>query len=244
MTKTKKTPLWRSIAQTLHTEIANDVYSPGDKLPTEVELAKRFGVNRHTVRHAVATLVEDGLLRTRRGAGVFVIRQPITHPIPIRAWLQQDIPSIGHVLDKRILQIEERAASEHEAEALRIRKRTGLCVCHGIAFANDAPVALFASQVPIARVPGIVRALQEKQTVKQALARCGVSDVRRTLTRLSAKAADATQALKLHVQEGTPLVYAASVNVDVQDRPVEIDRTWFVGDRVTLTLDQEDYDPG
>ncbi|MEC8041266.1 MAG: GntR family transcriptional regulator, partial [Pseudomonadota bacterium] len=43
-----KTPIWKSIAATLSNEIAAGHYSPGDKLPTEAQLASRFSVNRHT----------------------------------------------------------------------------------------------------------------------------------------------------------------------------------------------------
>ena len=69
-------PIWQSIAQSLQSEIAQGHYAAGDKLPTEAELALRFGVNRHTVRHALADLAQGGLVHARRGAGVFVTIRP------------------------------------------------------------------------------------------------------------------------------------------------------------------------
>ena len=62
-----KTPLWQAISNSLREDMAEGRYTPGDKLPTEAELAERCGVNRHTIRHAISVLVEDGLVRTRRG---------------------------------------------------------------------------------------------------------------------------------------------------------------------------------
>lgn len=47
--------------------------SPGDRLPTERELAEQFGVSRTVVRDAVKTLAGRGILQVRRGAGIFVV---------------------------------------------------------------------------------------------------------------------------------------------------------------------------
>ena len=57
----QNTPLWRAIATTLGAEIAAGQYQPGDKLPTEAALAARFGVNRHTLRHALTDLAAQGM---------------------------------------------------------------------------------------------------------------------------------------------------------------------------------------
>ena len=69
-------PIWRQIADTISSEISTSVYAPGQKLPTESELATRFGVNRHTVRRAVASLQDVGLLRVEQGRGTFVSDTP------------------------------------------------------------------------------------------------------------------------------------------------------------------------
>ena len=65
-------PIWRQIHDTLMDEIEAGTYPAGARLPTEAALARRFQVNRHTVRRAIAVLREAGLVHPRRGAGVFV----------------------------------------------------------------------------------------------------------------------------------------------------------------------------
>ena len=44
----------------------------GEKLPGETEIAETYRVNRHTVRRALATLAERGLVRAERGSGTYV----------------------------------------------------------------------------------------------------------------------------------------------------------------------------
>ncbi len=71
-----RTAIWTSIAEALTADIGAGRYGPGDKLPTEAELSVRFGVNRHTVRRALAALADDGLVHSRRGSGVFGTHSP------------------------------------------------------------------------------------------------------------------------------------------------------------------------
>ncbi|MGK3945910.1 GntR family transcriptional regulator, partial [Streptomyces caeruleatus] len=58
---------WRQIADALEAEIVAGSLAPGSQLPTEAELAARFGVNRHTVRRALGALGEQGLVRASQG---------------------------------------------------------------------------------------------------------------------------------------------------------------------------------
>ena len=67
-----RTPVWRSIYDTLRSEIVNGSFNAGDKLPTEKEYSTRFDVNRHTVRRALAELSQAGIISVRRGSGAYV----------------------------------------------------------------------------------------------------------------------------------------------------------------------------
>ena len=232
-----KTALWKAIAASLKEDLAEHRYAPGDKLPTEAALADRFGVNRHTVRHAIKGLVEEGLLRTRRGAGVFVTATPTDYPIGKRVRFHQNLLASGRAPEKRILSVEERAATVEEADRLALEPGKALTVYHGLSLADGLPIALFSSHFPAERLPGIARALQEETSVTKALAHCGVEDYTRASTRISARSANATQALHLQVSQGAPLIYTTSLNVDETGVPIEFGMTWFSGDRVTLTIE-------
>jgi GntR family transcriptional regulator len=70
----------RQLAQQLRQAIAGGGYKPGDRLPTEPELARRHSVSRVTARQAVMQLVREGLVR-RRGKGSFVAEPPVHHDL-------------------------------------------------------------------------------------------------------------------------------------------------------------------
>ncbi|MFK7837376.1 MAG: phosphonate metabolism transcriptional regulator PhnF [Sulfitobacter sp.] len=233
----RRTPQWLAIARTLRNDIADGRYGPGDKLQTEAVLAERFGVNRHTVRHALSKLVEEGVVRTRRGAGAFVTSRPTDYAIGQRVRFHENLLAEGRHPEKRLLQIEMRAASESEASALEIEKGEKVCAYIGLSYSDGQPIAVAEGVFPALRLPGIDLALTGGGSITEALAQVGVADYTRAWTRLTAVLADATQAVHLELQEGDPLLRSTSVNMDAKGTPVEYGRTWFAGDRVTLTLE-------
>ena len=237
--RTAKTPIWKSIANVLRSDLAEGRYSPGDKLPTEAELAARFGVNRHTVRHGVSALVDEGLIRTRRGAGAFVAATPTDYPIGQKVRFHENLIAAGRRPEKRILQVEERAATRGEALALKISAGDRACAYHGLSLADGEPIAVFESLFPLGHLPTLAKALGQTSSVTEALRIAGITDYSRASTRLTAVRATATQALHLKLGEGDPLLKSSSVNVDENGLPIEYGRTWFAGDRVTLTLENE-----
>ena len=60
------------LAQRLEQDIAQGHYAPGEKLPTEQQLATTYGVSRPIVREAIGRLKHDGLVTSRQGSGAFV----------------------------------------------------------------------------------------------------------------------------------------------------------------------------
>lgn len=229
-------PLWSSIADTLRAEIAEGLYRPGDKLPTEAELSARFRVNRHTVRHALRALAQDGTLHSRRGAGVFVTARPTDYALGRRVRFNQNVAASGRTPSRRITRLETRPASSREAEALRLPVDAGVHVVEGISLADGQPLASFRSVFPAARFPDLPAAVERHRSITAALADCGLTDYTRAETRLTAKLANPIQALALQVPQGAPILRSTALNVDAEGQPVEYGTTWFAGDRVTLTV--------
>ncbi|MEM7318640.1 MAG: phosphonate metabolism transcriptional regulator PhnF [Pseudomonadota bacterium] len=232
-----RTPLWRSIAETLLSEIADGHYAPGDKLPTEARLAGRFGVNRHTVRHALGHLAKEGFVHARRGAGVFVLARPLDYPISNRVRFHQNLLAAGRMPAKSILSVEVLAASKDDAYRLNLHPGVPVTICHSLSFADGTPVALSESRFPDARYPGIANALRADSSVTRALEAAGVEDYTRVSTRFTATFADPTKALHLQVSEGAPLLVTEALSQDSKGLPVEYGRTWFASGRITLTMD-------
>ncbi|NPD14099.1 phosphonate metabolism transcriptional regulator PhnF [Xinfangfangia sp. D13-10-4-6] len=234
-----RTALWKEIAETLADEIARGHFPTGARLPTEAELSARFGVNRHTVRHALADLAARGLVHARRGAGVFVLGQAAEYPLGRRVRFHQAMEAGGRLPMKELTRREIRLADPDEAAALQLQAGAQVVVVEGLSSADGQPIAVFRSVFPAARFPGLLEAFAGETSITRALAACGLADYTRASTRVSARAAGAMVALALLLPEGAPVLRTTAVNVDAAGVPVEFGTTWFAGERVTLTVTPE-----
>jgi GntR family transcriptional regulator len=89
-------PLYRRLYLTLAKRIANADWRPGDALPSELDLARQYGVAPGTIRKAIDELVDDGLIERRHGSGTF-IRRPNFDNMMVRFFLFRD-PSGGIIM--------------------------------------------------------------------------------------------------------------------------------------------------
>lgn len=235
-----RSPIWKAILEALAADIAGGQYSTGSKLPTEADLSARFGVNRHTVRHALSALAAQGLVVSRRGAGVFVTAPATEYRIGRRVRFNQNIAVTGRVPSRQISRLETCPATRPESDALLVPAATLVHVVEGLSLADGQPLALFRSVLPAARFPRLLRDLAQTPSITAAMASGGLADYTRASTRLTARSADPVQALHLRLTEGAPLLQTVAVNVDSDGVPVEYGTTWFAGDRVTLTIQSDD----
>ncbi|MEO1000776.1 MAG: GntR family transcriptional regulator, partial [Pseudomonadota bacterium] len=165
-------PIWIQIRDALTEEITAGRYPPGAQLPTEAALSLRFGVNRHTVRRALAALREDGLIRVRRGAGAFVLHGRIDYPLARRTRFRQNLALSGQSAGKTVLRVERRRADRQEAEALALAEGDPVVVFEAVGSADGLPISHGESTFSAAH-PDLDRHLRETGSVTDALARAG-----------------------------------------------------------------------
>jgi len=68
-------PLYRQIAEDVREQVESGRLKPGQQLPTEIELRRRYNASRNTVRDAIKWLMSLGLVETRPGQGTFVVKR-------------------------------------------------------------------------------------------------------------------------------------------------------------------------
>jgi GntR family transcriptional regulator, transcriptional repressor for pyruvate dehydrogenase complex len=95
------------VAALLLREIAAGEINPGNRLPTEQQLAERFGVSRNVVREAIAQLRADGVVEARQGIGAFVLAPEQRNAIRIDAEALSNTENMEHLFElRRILEVE------------------------------------------------------------------------------------------------------------------------------------------
>jgi len=159
MQATAKQPrrLAHTLVERLSGRIRRGEFKPGDKLPTESEITRAFGVSRTVVREAMSRLQAAELVETRHGIGTFVRQGAGSRPFRIE-------PVERATLNELIAILELRVSIEAEAAALAAERRSGADLAamrraldsfgRQVAQARDAVQADFRFHLAIAQATG------------------------------------------------------------------------------------------
>ncbi|GAB3574234.1 FCD domain-containing protein [Amycolatopsis endophytica] len=122
MTELRRGPVVPQVASLLRERLRHGGFSPGDRLPNEVQLAAEFGVGRSSVREAVRLLVQDGLLDVRHGSGTFVAAaDPDTGDVRqlVRRARVLEVYEVRRALEVEAARLAARRVRPEDVEALR-----------------------------------------------------------------------------------------------------------------------------
>jgi GntR family phosphonate transport system transcriptional regulator len=229
--------LWRRIADELERAIATGSFVPGTKLPGELDIAKRFGVNRHTVRRAIAALAARGLVRAERGSGTYVEVRRLAYPIRARTRFSEIVGATGRAASGRLVAETVEKADAEISGRLKLKCGTQVVRIELLRHADRVPICAATSWLPARRFAGAAEVYATTQSLTQTLARFGVQDYARQSTRVTAAVVDAADALRLEIAPGRPILMVDSVDADGGGCPVLTTRARFAADRIELMIE-------
>ncbi|MFT0859425.1 phosphonate metabolism transcriptional regulator PhnF [Ancylobacter sp. G4_0304] len=228
--------LWKQIAERIEADIAEGRLPPGQRLPTEMELAERFGVNRHTLRRALAMLAELGLIEATPGRGTFVKEPPLRYPIAARTRFSEIVSSEGRAPGGRVISSRVEPASPEVAQALRLAAGAQVLRLDMVREADGVPITLGTHWYDAERCRDLDLIAAATGSVTRALEAIGIADYRRLETRITARAADEEERRHLSLPPGRTVMVVDSLNGDAQRRPLQYTRARFCADRVQLVI--------
>jgi GntR family phosphonate transport system transcriptional regulator len=232
-------PLYLQIADELRRNIEEAVFKVGDRLPTETELSKRFGVNRHTLRRAMEVLRQEGIVGVERGRGTFVMATPIAVPIGKRVRFNEALKSQSLQPSWQVLRIVELQADARYSNRLEIEVGAPVILFERLSSVEDIPISVSSSHFPGERFPDLVKHCENYYSISQMLQNeYGYDHIRRS-TRLSAQLAQPDDARLLKMPANGPVLLSESINVNQNGQVIEYGVTRFRGDRMELVLDNE-----
>ncbi|MDQ1040244.1 GntR family transcriptional regulator [Streptomyces sp. V3I8] len=142
-------PLYYQLAQQLESAIEQGALAPGDLLGNEVDIAARLGLSRPTVRQAIQSLVEKGLLVRRRGIGTQVVHSQVRRPLELSS-LYDDLAAAGQSPATRVLRNDVESASAEVAAALGIPEGRDVIVLERLRSTHGEPMAHLRNHLPAA----------------------------------------------------------------------------------------------
>jgi GntR family phosphonate transport system transcriptional regulator len=231
--------VWKQIADTLTQEVRDRVYASTGCLPSEQALAARFDVNRHTLRQAIASLEQAGLVRVEQGRGAFIQHDWVDYTVARRTRYSENIVRNQLLPASRLLSGREEAATAPVAQALGLRKGARVLVAELLQEASGQPIGLSTMVFAAARFAGLLEMLAEGRSVTSILQHFGIADYFRARNRITTQMPSEEVARLLQLPRTRPLLHVESVDVDAGGTPIKYGESLFSGDRVQIVFDPE-----
>ncbi|GHF26074.1 transcriptional regulator [Streptomyces mashuensis] len=211
-------PLYFQLSQQLEAAIERGELAPGSLLGNEIELAGRLGLSRPTVRQAIQSLVDKGLLVRRRGVGTQVVHSQVRRPLELSS-LYDDLEAAGQKPATRVLRRAVEPASATVAAALGVAEGADVVHVERLRLAHGEPVARLSNHLPVGLLDLEGGAL-ERAGLYRLMRTAGITlhSARQTI---GARAATPAEAELLAEPAGAPLLTMERTTYDDTGRAVE-----------------------
>lgn len=220
----KKAPLYIQIQEMLKEMVEGTEYAPGDQIPSERELADKFQASRMTVRRAIESLVDIGLLERRTTSGTYVREPQVIRdlsPDTIKS-LSRQIRGKGGVAGSKLLMFEKRSAPKNVSELLHLKPGEGVYFIRRLRLMNNLPFCIEYSYLPITLFPDLtIDKLLGNISLYKLLT--GLYDIRaiKSLDKLDLSFATEDEAKLLGLEANAPLIYVRSIIYSHTGTPFE-----------------------
>lgn len=225
----------------IHNEIRRDIeagkWQVGDRIPSERELSLNFGVSRMTLRQAIQTLVDEGILERRVGSGTYVANQKVQEKMTGVTSFTDLMLASGKKPSSKTISYHTMEPSLSEMERLKLDQDEPVLRMERIRYGDDIPICFEVATVPEKIVTGLEKtevtsslyhALEQKKNLQPGRAEQTVSAML-----VSERIAEF-----LDIKRGEAILRLRQTTYLQDGRPFEYVRTQYVGDRFEFFLEK------
>jgi len=216
--RTSPVPLYFQVAQHLEQAIDDGRLAPGTLLLNEIDLADALKLSRPTMRRAMQSLVDKGLVVRRRGIGTRVVRPKMRRPLELTS-LYDDLTRSGQAPTTTVLSFELVPATAEVAEKLQIDEGAEVLELVRLRSARDEPIAKMTNFLPARLVRFTADDLSERGLYD--LLRAGGIALHSAVQTVGARTATAADAKLLDEPRGAALLTMERVTYDDHGNVVE-----------------------
>jgi len=236
MLKNQSIPLYYQLDTILRKRIALGELTQGDILPSEEALAKEYDLSRITVRQALSSLANDGLIVRKRGKGTFVSKKHTPFEPPKFTGFIEDLISMGIRTKSKILNICMVEGPQTIQEHLELEVGTKLFRIEKIRLVEGSPFSYVLNYLP----PDIGKKIKTDDLIAKPLLMILEGDmgikVTEAVQSIEATIADTHVAPLLGIRVGDPLLKGERTVFDVNHKPVEYVSVLYRADKYLYTV--------
>jgi GntR family transcriptional regulator len=238
-TRSRRKPRARTTRDDLLAWIARGKVQPGGQLPPEPKLAGELGVSRPTLREALRSLEDEGLVTRSRGAGTFLSHRPrVRNNLDVNFGVSDAIRQAGMTPGHRAAVTSIVPAPGEAREALALRPGQEVVVVERIRTADGRPVVFTRDVLPLWLLegrPDVIQHLAAGSIYETMERDLGVA-IHHGVASFAPARATRGLSSKLRVSRGTLLLYLRQVDYDQEGRPVLLSHEHHVSDAFEFAL--------
>jgi len=236
-------PLHAQITSQIADAIRAGRLQPGARLPAERDLSEALGVSRMTVRQALGALEREGLVRrvVGRSGGTFVREPKVERHPASTAGLSAELRRQGLAAGAEVISAGIEPARPRTSAALRLEPGEPVAVVVRLRLAAGKPLALERSSLPARLYPGI-QDLDLGGSLYELMHEVYGRRPARAVERLETVPARLSDARRLGLRPGAPLLLVERIAYGADGTPLEFARDRFRGDRTRIVIESTEVE--
>ncbi|MEU3017164.1 GntR family transcriptional regulator [Nocardiopsis sp. NPDC007018] len=223
---------YKQVAELLREAISRGEYPAGSSLPSQPDLARKYGLNQSSINRAMAVLRSEGLIRTEHGKGSVVLEVPTVKRVrridrdyrtrPTGSSFAEELTKKGRTSRTELVACEAVNAPADIAEHLGLAESEQALLRKRHMYAEEKPVQIAASYIPMSVAGSVDIAMPDvgPSGMYARIAERGFGPVRFTED-IEVRSASEDEASFLNISVGQPVFAILRTAFDKVDRPVE-----------------------
>jgi GntR family transcriptional regulator, N-acetylglucosamine utilization regulator len=231
-------PLHHQVYLDLKAALDAGEWRAGDRLPTERDMAARYGCSLITIRRALSELVREGRVERTRGRGTFVLAPRIDVDFSGSLSFSEELRLQGLEPQTRLVASRPEAAGEGVAQALGLEVGAPTLYIERLRIGAGEPLLLEGVHLAAERFPGLLAADLEHASLYDLLASRYGTHVARAREWLTPILPPSRVAELLGQDRHRPVLLIEGIAFDADDVPVEYGRSYVRGDRSRYAIER------
>lgn len=230
-------PVYLQIHDKIKEDIEKGIWQIGDRLPSERELAIQFHVSRMTLRQAIQTLADEGILERKIGSGTYVARQKVQETMTGITSFTEMMLSQNRVPSSRTISYFVTKPSSSEMEKLQLTAQDSILRMERIRFADQVPICFEVASIPYALVAQFSKD-EVTESLYHTLEVKGQNKIGHAKQTISAMLASEQISEYLAIKRGEAVLRLRQISYFENGQPFEYVRTQYVGSRFEFYLEK------
>lgn len=229
-------PIYLQISDLIRADIESGKLKVGDQIWSERFIVDEFKVSRNTAKEAIEELARHGLVTRMQGYGTYVSDNRVNYGLQRMTSFTEETQMRGMKPSSRLLALSQVTADPVVAQKLRLMPEEEVYHLERLRLADDRPMALHVSFVPVSRCPNLERFDFSQQSLFSVMEQEYGLKLTWQEASITPVIAHKNEAAILNIKTGLPLLRSDGVAYLEDDTPIEAHQILYRSDLYQFTV--------